>query len=126
MLTAARTVLPGRPEQVRTARRWLTHWLGEDHPATYAAVQLLSETFGNSVTYARPGGAIELLAERGDASVRVEIIDAGGENDPCLGKDPADDAESGRGLFILDFLAKDWGWERLPDGRLRFWYTVAF
>ncbi|GAB3658246.1 hypothetical protein GCM10027589_18710 [Actinocorallia lasiicapitis] len=126
MLTAARTRLPGTPEQVRVARRWLTDWLGADHPATYAAVQLLSETFGNSVAYARPGGEVELLVERGADSVRVELIDQGGEGDPILGVETSEDDESGRGLFILDAFAKDWGWERLPDERLRFWYTVTF
>ena len=126
MLTATRTRMPGTAEQVREARRWLSDWLGADHPATYAAVQLLSETFGNSVLYARPGGEVEVLVERGDDAVRVELIDAGGNGDPLPGRHPDESAESGRGLFILDFFAKEWGWERLPDERLRFWYTVVF
>ncbi|WP_460303173.1 ATP-binding protein [Actinocorallia aurea] len=114
------------PEQARVARRWLAEWLGEDHPAHYAAVQLLSEAFGNSVLYATPGGRIELGAELRDQQVLVEVVDAGGGGDPVPGRDPAGDAESGRGLFILDALAKEWGWERLPDTRLRFWFTVGF
>ncbi|MDX6742488.1 ATP-binding protein [Actinocorallia sp. A-T 12471] len=126
MLTATRISMPGVPEQARVARRWLAGWLGEEHPAHYAAVQLLSEAFGNSVLYAVPGGQIELGAELGDQQVLVEVVDAGGGGDPVPGQDPAGDAESGRGLFILDALAKEWGWERLPDTRLRFWFTVGF
>jgi len=126
MLTATRITMPGRPEQVRVARRWLAAWLGADHPAEYAVVQLLSETFGNSVLYARPGGMVELTAELSDQQVRVEVVDCGGNGEPRLRYDPESDRESGRGLYILDFLAKEWGWERLSDQRLRFWYTVTF
>ncbi|WP_106396991.1 ATP-binding protein [Actinocorallia populi] len=126
MLTATRITLPGRPEQVRVARRWLSSWLGHDHPAEYAAVQLLSEAFGNSVLYASPGGMVELIAELSDQLVRVEVVDRGGHSEPALRYEPDSDRESGRGLYILDFLAKDWGWERLSDQRLRFWYTVTF
>ncbi len=126
MTTTARITLPGRPEQTRVARRWLSDWLGHDHPAEYAAVQLLSETFGNSVLYARPGGMIELTAESGDQIVRVEVVDRGGTGEPAPCYRPDEERESGRGLYILDFLAKEWGWERLADQRLRFWYTVAF
>jgi anti-sigma regulatory factor (Ser/Thr protein kinase) len=125
MLTATRITLPGRPDQVRVARRWLSAWLGSDHPAEYAAVQLLSEAFGNSVLYARPGGTVELTAEQSDQVIRVEVVDHGGPGEPTLRYEPDSDRESGRGLYILDFLAKDWGWERLSDRRLRFWYTVA-
>jgi len=126
MLTATRTTLPGLPEQVRVARRWLSAWLGHEHPAEYAAVQLLSEAFGNSVLYARPGGMVELNVELTDQLVRVEVVDRGGQGEPALRYEPDSDRESGRGLYILDFLAKEWGWERLSDQRLRFWYTVGF
>jgi len=118
---------PCRPDQCAVARRWLTDWLGEDHPVTYAAVQLLSEAFGNSVVHSRPRaeGLVRLAVELTDGLFRAEVTDGGAADDPTVGE-AGGTQEGGRGLFILEQLAKDWGWDRHPDGTLTLWYTLAF
>lgn len=115
---------PCRPEQCAVARRWLTEWLGEDNPVTCAAVQLLSEAFGNSVAHSR-SREVRVDVRLEDGVFRAEVTDGGAGSDPAVGA--ADGMqEGGRGLFILEQLAKDWGWERLPGGELRLWFSLAF
>lgn len=120
---------PGRPDQAGVARRWLGGWLGEGHPAEETAVLLLSETFTNACVHSRsaePGGVVEVAVVQAADLVRVEVIDEGGGPVELAPGDPAADAESGRGLWLVDLLSKDWGWEPLADGRLRVHYTVLF
>lgn len=125
-ITAA---FPGRPEQVRVARYWLADWLGADHPATDTAQLLLSETFSNSLLHGQtdnPGSPIEVTANLGGSLLRLDVTDVGGGGDPTVDHDTSGDSERGRGLAILDLLAKEWSWARLPDGRLRLTVTITF
>ncbi|WP_157964005.1 ATP-binding protein [Actinocorallia populi] len=122
-------VFPGTPDQVSEARRWLAAWLGEDHPATDTTVLLLSETFTNSCTHSRSreeGGTVEITAELSERSVHVRVVDAGGGPASLVALARPDDAEDGRGLWLLDLLAKEWDWQRLPDGRLGVTFNVAY
>jgi anti-sigma regulatory factor (Ser/Thr protein kinase) len=121
--------LPGRPEQVCVARHWLADWLGAGHPAVDTALLLLSETFSNSVLYGHPenpGSPVEVTAELLDRLLRLDVTDAGNGGEPVLGSDMAGDAERGRGLAILDLLAKEWSWKRLDDRRLSLTVTIEF
>jgi anti-sigma regulatory factor (Ser/Thr protein kinase) len=121
--------LPGRPEQVGIARHWLAGWLGPDHPAADTALLLLSETFSNSVLYGQPDdpdSPIEVTATLTDNLLRLDVTDAGRGGEPVVDHDVAGDSERGRGLAILDLLAKEWSWTRLSDLRLRLAATIAF
>jgi anti-sigma regulatory factor (Ser/Thr protein kinase) len=54
---------------------------------------------------------IWLLSDR--TSVLIIVWDANPE--PPVRIDPADDAESGRGLLLVDAIAARWDWHALPD-----------
>jgi anti-sigma regulatory factor (Ser/Thr protein kinase) len=54
---------------------------------------------------------IWLLSDR--ASVLIIVWDANPQ--PPARIDPADDAESGRGLLLVDAIAARWDWRVLPD-----------
>jgi anti-sigma regulatory factor (Ser/Thr protein kinase) len=130
-MTTDRTItatFPGRPEQVRATRHWLADWLGPDHPATDTALLLLSETFSNSVLYGQPDdpdSPVDVTVHLNAGLLRLQVTDAGHGGDPTVGHDTSGDSEHGRGLAILDLLAKEWSWTRLPDGRLRLNVTVS-
>lgn len=120
---------PGRPEQVRVARHWLADWLCANHPVADTALLLLSETFSNSVLHGHPGATdspIEVTAKLSDSLLRLIVTDAGSGGDPTIDHDTSGESETGRGLAILDLLAKEWSWARLPDQRLQLAVTITF
>ncbi|GAA3242460.1 hypothetical protein GCM10010468_80150 [Actinocorallia longicatena] len=86
---------------------------------------LLSEAFTNATLYASDG-PVHLAASLTEGSLRIEVVDPGGRCDPALTPLPPDDAEGGRGLALLDLIAKEWGWERLTDRRVRVWFTLLW
>ncbi|GAA2720880.1 ATP-binding protein [Actinocorallia aurantiaca] len=125
----AAAVFPGAPDQAAGVRRWFTGWLGDGHPAADAGVLLLSEVFSNACLHSRSaesGGTVDVVAEVAGRTVRVEVVDGGGGPVSLTAGDPSCDAESGRGLWLLDLLSEEWGSGPLPDGRFRVHYTVAF
>jgi anti-sigma regulatory factor (Ser/Thr protein kinase) len=121
---------PGAPDWVCQARRFLTAWLGPDHPAVDTSTLLLSETFTNGILHGQKQGAaapqIHISAELGLHRLMLEVTDEGGSSDPVLGSDATEEAENGRGLTLLGLVAEKWGWDRLPDHRVRVWFTIGF
>ena len=88
------------------------------HPTT---VLLVSELVTNSVKHSRAtNGAIELVACITPDVVRVEVSDDGEGFDPPPLAD--DDAESGRGLQLVQALADRWGRRRGP--RSSVWFEL--
>ncbi|MEO3785777.1 ATP-binding protein [Actinocorallia sp. B10E7] len=125
----AAAAFPGTPDQAATVRRWFTAWLGAEHPAADTAALLLSEVFSNACLHSRsaePGGTVDVVAEVAGRIVSVEVTDGGGGPESLTADAPPNDAENGRGLWLLDLLSKEWGSAPLPDGRFRVHYTVAF
>jgi anti-sigma regulatory factor (Ser/Thr protein kinase) len=94
--------------------------LGPRHPCTETAELLVSEIVSNSVLHSRPagdGGMVTIVVDTGpdDADgVRVAVTDGGGATLPEV-RLPPDDAESGRGMLLVDVLAADWGYEQSDD-----------
>jgi anti-sigma regulatory factor (Ser/Thr protein kinase) len=128
-MSRATAVFPGTPDQTSEARRWLTVWLGEDHPAADTAVLLLSEVFSNSCTHSRSrekGGTVEVTVELSERTVHVRVVDDGGGPASLVAVARSEDAEDGRGLWLLDLLAKEWRWQHLPDGRFSVTFSVAY
>jgi hypothetical protein len=70
-----RRVFPGRPDQVRHARRFVGRAL-HGCPVTDTAVLLTSELASNAVqhTATRDGGTFEVIACRADAAAAVAVI----------------------------------------------------
>ncbi|HEX2051346.1 MAG TPA: ATP-binding protein [Actinomycetota bacterium] len=111
--------LPCRPESAAVAR----HVFDElDLPAnTLADAQLLTtELVTNSIVHAA-GERIELDVVVGAAHVHVAVCDEGGPSEPRVRRQDVDDT-SGRGLFLVDAIADEWGSH--VDGRTAVWFRL--
>ncbi|MFW6694417.1 ATP-binding protein [Streptomyces sp. MAR4 CNX-425] len=72
---------------------------------------VVAELCANAVLHGRVAGRDFHLAVRlrVDGLIRVEVADARRERVPVLGRADAGDAESGRGLLLVEALAERWG-----------------
>jgi Histidine kinase-like ATPase domain len=79
-----RRVFPGRPDQVRQARRFVARAL-DGCPAAADAVLGVSELARNAVQHSRSGqgGRFQVLVWRGRASACVAVIDDGARRGPA-------------------------------------------
>ena len=119
-----RISLSPNPSSVRQARRFAAD-LVADADVRDVVLLLVSELVTNAVLHGGPhspeatvGMAIAVDADR----VRVEVDDAGA-NTPVVG-DGALDRPTGRGLILVQSLARRWGWERSDAGKV-VWVEVA-
>ena len=80
-----------------------------------------SELVSNAVRHARSVITVVLRQER-DGEVQVEVSDDGG-GEPVVRR-PEPLTPSGRGLLVVDGLARRWGTARL-DGRKTVWAVVG-
>ncbi|MEO3785190.1 ATP-binding protein [Actinocorallia sp. B10E7] len=118
--------LPGRPEQVRTARRFVSDVLGTAHAHRDAAVLLVSETATNAVEHSGsggPGGHFIVTVSNTDTWARVVVADEGSASVPCFCRVGVESTE-GRGSELLDGCASRWGFTREPEGT-RVWFDVG-
>jgi hypothetical protein len=81
---------------------------------------VVTELVANAVRHA--GGDILLVIEDTDGARRVEVWDTS-SNPPRMQADSLD-AESGRGLLLVDALSKTWGWS--ASGGPEPWAKVVF
>ncbi|PPK92662.1 anti-sigma regulatory factor (Ser/Thr protein kinase) [Kineococcus xinjiangensis] len=104
--------LPPSPTSPRTARRLLdlvaAAW---DVPVPEPAELLLTEVVTNVVVHAHTDMTVHLYA--GPAGLRVEVDDSSPE--PPHERRPTHRSEHGRGLLLLQRLARQWGYE-VHDG----------
>lgn len=118
--------LPGRPEQVRTARRFVADALGGAHAHRDEAVLLVSETATNAVEHSGsgdPGGHFVVTVRNTDSWARIVVTDEGSPDTPCFCRVGAESTE-GRGSELLDGCASRWGFIRGPEGT-RVWFDVG-
>jgi anti-sigma regulatory factor (Ser/Thr protein kinase) len=114
---------PGGADQVGEARHWIEDLLPECEPLA-DVILLASELCANAVTHTRSreaGGWFSVSVEWGLQLVRLVIGDQGSLTIPAVGGKPGETAwaeESGRGLWLVDELADDWGSSRHPAGRV--------
>ncbi|MFF8958830.1 ATP-binding protein [Streptomyces sp. NPDC014894] len=74
-----------------------------------AAAQIVAELAANAVTHAKlPGREFELRLALTPDTLRIEVSDARAERAP-IPREATPDAESGRGLFLIEALASSWG-----------------
>ncbi len=122
------TVIPSSPEAPAAARRFVSEVLAQHTPnlteSTVDDVRLItSEMVTNAYRYGtEPGDSVLVVIVPAIERVRVEV------HDPRR-KRPEYKPESvtrarGRGLFILDALAKRWGVDDRPFGKI-VWAEVA-
>ncbi|GGX24457.1 hypothetical protein GCM10010297_51840 [Streptomyces malachitofuscus] len=83
----------------------------------------VTELLANVVRHV-PGRRCALLLLRRPGGVRVEVAD-GSEQLPCVPVGSAPDAESGRGLVLVDAVSEKWGVDPRPWGGKAVWFECA-
>ncbi len=103
---------------------WKVRELCQEHHVEgrqcYDAELAVSELLGNALRHGRP--PIELEVSWLDGGVLVSVVDAQPLRQPEQ-LAPAPTAESGRGLQLIDAVARSWGCEPRRDGK-RVWALV--
>jgi anti-sigma regulatory factor (Ser/Thr protein kinase) len=102
----------------RTLRLW-------EVDATFVdeAVLLTSELMSNAVLHARTDVRVTVQA-REDGTLRVEVAD---ENPRVpMSAAPPEEAQSGRGLWLVETLASSWGVDRTGEGKVIWFELGAF
>jgi anti-sigma regulatory factor (Ser/Thr protein kinase) len=108
--------VPFATSSVSLARKELRTWMREEgfpQDAIEDGRLIISELVGNSVRHARPlsDGMILVTWCHDRGGLRVSVTDGGSTSRPRTLSAPAS-AVSGRGMAIVDALAKDWWSER--------------
>ena len=120
--------IPGRPEQVATARDFVSrtlssHQIGADNDA---ATLLTSEIVTNAIRHTKSGaddGTVTIVVIGVPRGVLVEIIDDGSAGAPVAKGDLY--AAEGHGLFLVQHLAPQWGYLRDPAGTIVWFHLPA-
>lgn len=119
--------LAGTARAAREAREALKALKALVQPDTFEDLRLLvSELVANSVRHAGAAGHrgyVRLKVFASEKLVRVEVIDDGPGFDKSVLRDPTPDDPSGRGLYLVDKLAKSWG--VTGDGETCVWFVLA-
>lgn len=105
----------------RAARLFVVSVIG--HPedeSTQMALVLTSELVTNAVLHART--EVDVRIEFDDEHMRVEVTDGDPHLPAALPHRP--DALGGRGLFLVEQLASDWGSARRHGGKV-VWFTLT-
>ena len=108
------------PTSAGEVRRQLTDDLlrsGMPRDVVQDASLLASELVGNSVRYAHPlpGGVLRVTWSVDPGRVLLRVTDGGGRQSPHVRAAGPSDVR-GRGLAIVDSLARDWGVDRRESG----------
>jgi anti-sigma regulatory factor (Ser/Thr protein kinase) len=123
---------PSAPYQARRrVRRALASW-GIDAELIETAALIVSELVANAAKAAGEGrhddepaasvGQILLTLWYARQALRIEVTDA--STNPPVRRQVPPDAESGRGLFIIDALSTEWSYSFLPAGLGKTVYCV--
>jgi len=114
---------PNSPTSVTQARRFVAGHL-EDAPTEVVetVAVMTSELATNSIRHAATD--FEVGVNRTRDEIRVEVTDAGAGVPTVMSPDPSQ--PSGRGLFIVEKLADDWG-VNTPSGQAgkTVWFSVS-
>jgi hypothetical protein len=88
------------------------------------ACLLTSELVTNAVRYARLGIALSLELAADEESLLL-VTTADDHPDLPVLRDPSPDSESGRGLLLVDRLARRWGARPAGDGGKVVWFELT-
>lgn len=121
-----KATIPGCEQSVPQARAFVDGILGPGHPRGDVARLLVSELVTNAVQHThsrRPGGTVTVVVIELAGGLRVEVIDEGStRNVPIVRDDTL--ATDGRGLFLVQSLADEWGYLRDP-GSTTVWFRLG-
>jgi two-component sensor histidine kinase len=121
--TDVRTTRPLRnhPSSSGAARRFVEEMLaGHDDDAKATAVLLTSELVTNALLHGRFPCSVTVAW--GDDTIRVEVADRS-DALPAPVEAP-EDADAGRGLIVVEALAKRWGAHPRSHGGKVVWFEV--
>jgi anti-sigma regulatory factor (Ser/Thr protein kinase) len=115
-----RLSLPFTAESVRVARHALDDWFDDalERAECVADCRLVvSELVGNAVRHARPlaGGTVDVGWQVDGDGVAITVSDGGAPSEPQVRTVETDDV-AGRGLTIVEALARRW-WVERNDSR---------
>ncbi|MFI6576174.1 ATP-binding protein [Nocardiopsis sp. NPDC050513] len=117
----------GRDAPAR-ARRDVKHFLRHPGHADLAdaAVLVVSELVTNAVEHGRPPVRVNLtwVDDGAHSTLRLDVHDQGRIASYPAAEHADDDAESGRGLFIVDHLAVRWGLTQDPVHGTHAWAEI--
>jgi len=123
-------LLPWAPASVALARKRLTADLdsaGVLQAAVGDVALVVSELLSNAIRHARPlpGASLQLAWAVDDGAVEVAVSDGGAPTRPQRAHASASvSALGGRGLDIVEYLARTWG-VRNDDAGLTVWAILA-
>ena len=125
-LVLGSVTLPGQPQQVSAARKFVARTIGGYHPQADTALLLTSELVTNAVTHSRsglPGGTVDVVVAARPAGLLISVTDDGSADQvPVLSSKP--EAENGNGLLLVASLADAWG-HCDESGRTMVWFRLA-
>ena len=126
MTRAAETavVLPpdgASPARARGLLRTALRAAGLDHLVDDALL-LVTELVTNAVIHA--GTSIELLIDTVEGGLRAEVLDYSPGSSPVVRDAPEAAREGGRGMFLLDALAQEWGTTHSSTGK-SVWFRLG-
>lgn len=109
-----------RPTAVSAARALVRTTLdGHDTELIEAAELMTSELASNCVRHAETGFEVRITTRE---EVRIEVRDSGSGSPRVLSPTPSE--PSGRGLLIVEAMARRWGVSCEPPGKV-VWFTLA-
>ncbi|MFF4408452.1 ATP-binding protein [Streptomyces sp. NPDC001407] len=110
----------------RMLRNTLIAWGAEAEERVPDAELVASELLTNALRHA-PRSELALTAAEGGGSLIIEVEDGGNpESKPAVRQVVNEDAESGRGMTIVEAVAKSWSWRPLPDGGRGTWAVLPW
>src|SRR5688572_4615462 len=117
--------LPADPSSPATARQAVRTTLrahGVDAEAIHQVALAASELVTNAIVHT-PSPVVSLVIDLRSTAVRLEVTDDWPEPPELRQPDPRSDG--GRGLFLVDALARQWGVTRMPGGGKGVWAEIA-
>lgn len=114
------------PAQVGAARQFVRELLA-GHPRVDDIEVCASEIVTNAVCHPAPDRAplgVEVAVQITEEIVLVRVTDGGGSTTPTIKQEHEQSESGGRGMFIVEALADEWGFNRAADGATRVWFTV--
>ncbi|UNO44101.1 ATP-binding protein [Streptomyces sp. MST-110588] len=122
-------LLPSAPPSAGAARSFVRSYVENHVPSTSTdhldtCLLVTSELVTNSIRYGtEPGDFIAVTVEALPGSVRVEVHDPARRR-PHF-KPESQERQRGRGMYIVDHLATDWGVDERPFGKI-VWAELAW
>jgi len=114
-------LLPSTPRGARQARLLAVQQLRDWDLPLDSAEHIVAELAANAATHGRvPGRDFRLTLYVVAGILRIEVTDTCGDHPPRP-QHPAADAESGRGLLLVEALADRWGVALGPRPRKTIW-----